>query len=114
MSNDRRSPMMSARPWETWLATSGFVLALAAYGVGAWQSPLLDKEYRAHIDVLSRYAGSGILDERRERDLSDTYWSRYPDVGDDAFFGRKGVLGLWGAREHHKRHGKREGRTWPR
>jgi hypothetical protein len=96
----------------TWLAIGGFALALLAYGVGAWESPMLDAERRMQMEVQRRYAETGRLDEQRERSLADAYWTRYPDVARDPYFGREGVLGLWGAREHYAQHGKREGRSW--
>ncbi len=97
----------------TWIAVGGFVLALVAYAVGAFDSLLLDPRQRAATDLLIRYAAVEKTDERREQALADLYWLRYPDVAGDWYFGKNGKLGLWGAREHFKRHGKREGRNWP-
>lgn len=98
--------------WERWLAVAAFILALGVYGAGALESPLLDPERRAQALLLAQHAGSGRRDEVQERALAEAYWSRYPDVANDRFFGRQGLSGVWGAREHYDRHGRREGRLW--
>ena len=100
------------RAWVRWLAVSGFILALVVYGVCAVDSPMVDPGRRAQLALLTRLAGSGKRDEVRERILAEAYWSRYADVADDRYFGRNGVLGIWGARAHYDRHGRREGRIW--
>ena len=114
MANGIQVRYGGAAGWERRLAVLGFVLALVAYAVGAWNSPLADPERRAAIGLLTHHAGSGKLDEQAERRLADTYWSRNADVEADSYFGRRGLLGVWGAREHFKRHGRREGRVWPK
>ncbi len=45
---------------------------------------------------------------------SQRYWDCQPDVAADRFFGRNGPMGFLGAYEHYQRHGKREGRYWPK
>lgn len=53
-------------------------------------------------------------DEARERMLAEIYWSKYPDVAADAYFGKNGRLGVYGPREHYRRHRTEgAGRVWP-
>jgi len=95
------------------LSYVAFALALVVFAVGAWDSPLFNQESRARVEVLNRFARAEYLDEGQEKIIATSYWSHYTDVAADPFFGREGRLGIWGAREHFKRHGKREGRVWP-
>lgn len=88
-----------------------FVFALLAYGYFAWTSPWLDTEARLRMETLQR-----LEKETRDSDLksaAEAYWRIYPDVAQDAFFGRAGRMGYGGAREHYQRHGRFEGRQWP-
>ncbi len=98
---------------ETMVVVFAFIVSLLVYVAGALDSPLLNSDRRAEVAHLSRHASAGKLDERREVKLAEIYWTRYPDVAQDSNFGRSGKLGSWGAREHFKRHGAREGRIWP-
>ena len=89
---------------------AGISLALVAYFVGAWHSPLLDRELKLRFDAFTQ---AKAWNEEEERSLAKAYWNRYADVAADSYYGRKGTLGVWGAREHFNYHGKREGRHWP-
>ncbi|HEY9081017.1 hypothetical protein [Magnetovibrio sp.] len=54
--------------------------------------------------------------ESFDKELCDSarkYWETYPDVAENAFFGRQGGGGCKGAYEHWTRHGRQEGRIWP-
>ena len=106
--------MRSVTPFERSLVFAGIALALIAYAIGAWESPLLDRECRAQREFVSRYALMAARDETAEQVLAERYWTQYADVAADAKFGRNGSLGIWGAREHFNRHGRREGRHWPK
>ena len=61
-------------------------------------------------------AGLSKLTERpasaEEIEMANAYWQRYPDVGQDSYFGRNGVMGIRGARAHYQQHGRHEGRIW--
>jgi hypothetical protein len=98
---------------ETVLAVAGFVLSLIAYTAGALDSPLLDASLKARTTQLMRHTAIEKRDEQAEKAAAESYWIRYPDVARDSYYGRNGKLGLWGAREHFRQHGGREGRLWP-
>ena len=90
-------------------------VAWAMYAMGAADSPLLsrvERQRQAYLDEILRNAQTADL--TAERDLAEIYWQRYPDVANDGFFGRNGQMGVFGAREHFERHGRREGRIWGR
>jgi hypothetical protein len=84
----------------------------AAYGYGAAHSPLLDRDLAERRAWLRLEAAEGGADAAAEAGLAEAYWQRNPDVAADRYFGRGGVLGFFGPREHWKRHGRREGRAW--
>jgi hypothetical protein len=93
------------------LAAAAFIGAIAVYGYGIARSPLLNAETRAQQQVLARFAlQQASPDEVRA--LAEAYWQRNPDVAQDSFFGRNGKMGIFGAREHYDRHGRKEGRRW--
>jgi len=104
------------KTWErcaTWFCWSVFGLSLAAFGVLAAHSPVAsDRRYEEAL-VLTRLAQAATPDMACEEDLAEIYWNRNRDVADSGFFGREGALGVFGAREHFDRHGRREGRAWP-
>lgn len=91
---------------------------LAVWGgtiVSLWNGPFLDADRYAEARYANRLmesAGAGDTVSLREESAL-AYWSCYPDVAQDAYFGREGPLNLLGAREHFDRHGRGEGRVWP-
>lgn len=89
-----------------------FALALGAFVVGAVNSPAVDGIRAQERVVLNKHARRAAVDIEYERAVAEAYWQRNPDVAADAFFGRDGALGLFGAREHYDRHGRAEGRRW--
>jgi len=63
-------------------------------------------------DVLSELRAS-YPDQKQETALAKIYWSKHPNVMSDAYFGKDGRLGIYGARQHFRKHGKNEGKNWP-
>jgi hypothetical protein len=108
---------MSARPTRHRRGRIAAIAAIALAGFaiffyGALNSPVLDPTLAARKIYLDRIIRSSALDPAKERALAEAYWSRYPDVAVDSYFGRHGKLGIEGAREHFERHGKAEERAW--
>ena len=86
--------------------------AIAIYVLGFIQEPRLrggDAEERAFARQVIK---SQTRDMSEEKALADAYWRRYSDVAANPVVGRNGALGVYGAREHYNRHGKRENRIW--
>jgi hypothetical protein len=107
---------MTARPKRPWLRvaamTATALAGFAIYFYGAFNAPVLDPDLAARKAYLDRVIRTDETDPATERALADAYWGRYPDVAEDAYFGRLGKLGLEGARAHFERHGRTEGRVW--
>lgn len=90
-------------------------LALAAYGLyaaAALRSPLFDARERDRIALFGALARAKAPPTEDQRTAAEAYWRRYPDVAEDGFFGRQGPMGIRGAFEHYRRHGRPEGRVW--
>lgn len=105
---------MNARVSRLGIAASGLVFAgcLLLYGIGFLGSPFANERSAVRQDVIVNHARAAHVDLVREGVLARAYWERNPDVADDPFFGETGVLGVFGARTHYDRHGRKEGRTW--
>ena len=88
------------------------VISLLLYVWGVTTTQLFDADARAREDFLSSIAESG--DTAEVEALADAFWQRNPDVARDVQFGRSGAMGIFGAREHYRRHGKSEARQWGR
>ncbi len=91
-----------------------FAGSLVAYGYGAGHSPLLDSAKAKQFDYLRQVEKKSDLIRLDERQQAEAYWRTYPDVENHPYFGKNGPLGIFGAREHFRRHGKQEGRRWPK
>ncbi len=92
-----------------WLA---FAASLALFAVAAARSPAGNFAL-AERDRELRTLSAGVnIDMTAEEQLARAYWTRYPDVAADSFYGMNGRLGIMGAREHYAKHGRREGRLW--
>lgn len=87
-------------------------VSLAAYGLGAAHSPLLDARRGEAVWLAQRTIATAAQNHAEEVALAEAYWRRNPDVAADRFFGRAGILSPHGAREHWLRHGRRENRRW--
>jgi len=111
MDHRDRPPLRLARRLATWIRWLVPAAALALYGWAAWHSPWLDGAERRRQAYLERI-GREQPAPAEPAALAEAYWSRYPDVAVDAYFGRHGQLGPEGAHEHYQRHGRREGRVW--
>jgi len=88
-------------------------IALAIYGYGLAHSPLINPEILTQRQLLAHHA-SQATDPEETRHLANAYWLRNPDVSKDPYYGRDGKLGDFGAAEHFRQHGKKEGRRWGR
>jgi hypothetical protein len=82
------------------------VLSLSA---SLWLAALLQSPIR-HPHLMVERQLTPELEETRS--LAEAYWSRYRDVRDHEYYGKNGEMGIYGAREHYKNYGKREGRIF--
>jgi hypothetical protein len=74
--------------------------------------PALQEDLAARKSYLDEQVRIGKIDETEERNLAEIYWTRYPDVAGNPYFGRGGLFGVFGAREHYERAGREESREW--
>lgn len=95
-----------------WIGGLVFAVSLAVFAVGIVHSPVIDDVLAQERVVLNKHARSDQVDLIRETRFAQAYWARNLDVASDSFFGAKGALGTFGAREHYDRHGRLEGRFW--
>jgi hypothetical protein len=88
------------------------IAALSLYAYGYLNEPRLrdgDAQQRAYARQVLK---SQSRDMGQEAALAEVYWRRYGDVAADPIVGQNGALGVFGAREHYNRHGRRENRIW--
>ncbi len=106
--------MTKTRAMAPRIAIAALLLAgFGSYAWGALHAPWMDSNRPAQLQLARQVIKEA--DQRNdmaERRLSEDYWTRYPDVAADAYFGRNGKLGIQGAHEHYQRHGRHEGRVW--
>lgn len=58
------------------------------------------------------YMDDKSCDLQLEREMAEAYWLRYPDVQSSTYWGPDGPLGILGARDHYRLHGRRESRVF--
>lgn len=95
-----------------WTGGLVFAVSLSVFALAIVHSPVIDDVLAQERVVLNKHARSDQVDVIRETLFAQAYWARNPDVAAHPFFGAKGALGIFGAREHYDRHGRLEGRIW--
>lgn len=96
-----------------WVGGLTMVLAMVVWAVGAVHSPYLSSSQADARHYLRTEARNADVDRTRVSRFAAAYWEAYPDVRQDRYFGPNGPLGIHGALEHFRRHGRQEGRRWP-
>lgn len=107
--NDKKATVRATR-----MVVAVYAVCLIVFAIGLVRSPVIDHALNQERIVLNKHARSGLIDVEREARFAQTYWELNPDVAAHFYFGRAGALGIFGAREHYDRHGRREGRPWGR
>lgn len=93
-------------------ATIFILLAsLILWLLGLLNSPLTGPDAGSVTAPAERVMDDSAQAEQRRR-LAEDYWTRYPDIGGHHYFGKDGPLGINGAWEHYRQHGRHEGRTF--
>lgn len=95
-----------------WISVVVLISSAVIWAAGLFQSPLFNPEILQERLFVQRYQKEHASDHLAEKILAEAYWKRYADVRNDPYFGEKGPMGIFGAREHYKQHGKREGRIY--
>ena len=79
---------------------------------GFLASPLWRPEIKMDHDILKNNIANNNVDYSREKRLAKAYWLRYKDIMNDPYWGENGPQGIWGARDHYRLYGKKEGRVF--
>jgi len=94
------------------IGSAVMLAAIAVYAAGALRSPVWNDKLYAEQQRLQAIRAAENRESAEERALAEAYWERYPDVARSPDYGVDGPLGIHGAREHYRRHGRFEGRKW--
>jgi len=94
------------------IVTGVAATSIAVWGIGLLKSPLFDPVMHREQLFVARYKKNNAPDHIVEKTLSEAYYKRYQDVKVHPYFGEKGPMGIYGAREHYLQHGQREGRVF--
>ena len=91
--------------------------ALLSLSLILWLHGLLSSQiYKPAVHIPKRKAAALLRDaaahHTEDLQLAKAYWLRYTDVRTHPFFGEDGPLGITGAIEHYRQHGRREGRIF--
>lgn len=107
--------MITKRPKLKAVVVTGIMTTSCVLWIfGLFTSPLTSPSTKAERRYVETYIQSHSPDLDKVRVLAELYWKRYPDVGQDHHYGRNGIMGIYGARNHYDQHGKVEGREWGR
>ena len=94
------------------LTATAMSIAVLLWFQGFVASPLSSPQRVSEKRFLHDYLERNKPDLQEERVLAESYWLRYKDIREDPFWGEQGRMGIWGARDHYKQFGKREGRIY--
>ena len=94
-----------------WTTVTILAVSIIVWLFGLSQSPLFKEDTdKERISDEQRQSKEFESDQLMEKVLAEAYWRRYPDVENSHYYGRQGPMGLFGAIEHFRQHGEREGR----
>ncbi|KJS00939.1 MAG: hypothetical protein VR65_11135 [Desulfobulbaceae bacterium BRH_c16a] len=88
------------------------IAAAALWMRGFLQSPMVHPERKVEGKFIAGSRQADAPNPQREKILAASYWQRYRDIRENGHWGEKGSMGIWGPRDHFRKHGKREGRIF--
>lgn len=94
------------------LALMAVIISSCLYLTGLFHSSIIDEQRGNETQYLQEYIDSHQHESREEKILAESYWRRYRDIRENNYWGVKGPLGIWGARDHFNQHGRQEGRIF--
>ena len=95
------------------LIVAGFLsLSIILWLQGLLSSQILNPEIHTPRRKAAALLREAATDRTSEMQLARAYLLRYNDIRTDPYFGEDGPLGLTGAVEHYRQHGRREGRIF--
>jgi len=87
------------------------VMSVCFWLLGLFNSSTLDPDIADQTYQVKPAPDDSARAEQQRR-LAEAYWSRYPDIRTHHYFGEDGPLGVNGAWEHYRQHGRFEGRMF--
>ncbi len=95
---------------EPWIIAVIILLSIFLWVHGLQTSQILDAELQAQKLKAAVQLRDTAADRTGELPLARAYWLRYEDIKHHPLYGENGPLGISGAREHFRQHGRHEGR----
>jgi hypothetical protein len=95
-----------------WLVAGFLALSLILWLHGLLSTQIFDPAVHIPQQKAAALLRDAAAQRADEVQLARDYWLRYSDVRTHAFFGENGPLGISGAKEHFRQHGRREGRIY--
>lgn len=95
-----------------WVAVVVIVVGVALWWYGLARSPVFNSERADARKYVNMVLSTRAPDYGKEQQFARAYWQRYPDVRAHWLWGEQGTMGVTGARDHYRLHGRREGRIW--
>ena len=97
---------------KNWLVAGLLMLSLILWLHGLLSSQIYNPEVHIPLRKAATLLRVNAVKHTDELELAKAYWLRYTDVKTHPFFGQEGPLGITGAIEHYRQHGRREGRIY--
>lgn len=95
-----------------WLVAGVLALSIVLWLQGLLSSQIYDPKVRLAKQTAAILARDAGAERTTEVELARAYWLRYEDVRTHPIYGEDGPLGITGAGEHYRHHGRREGRIY--
>lgn len=108
----RLPPGSPRRAFSLALSLAAVAVSTLLWFAGLLNSPVVEPELAREKQFLNQFITANSPDLEAERALAHGYWRRYPDIRDHSHWGEQGPMGIWGARDHYRQHGRREGRIF--
>ena len=97
---------------EVWIIAAVIPLSILLWVHGLLTSEILDPEIQAQKRQAAVRLRDAATVSTNELEAARAYWLRYEDIRLHPLFGEHGPLGIAGAREHYRQHGRHEGRIY--
>lgn len=95
-----------------WIVAGVLVLSVIAWLHGLFSSQIFNPEIVAQKRQAAALLRGAKEQRSTEVELARAYWLRYEDIRNHFLFGESGLLGISGASEHYRQHGRHEGRIY--
>ena len=98
--------------YDIWIVAGVLSLSIILWLQGLLSSQIFDPQVRLAKNKAATLARDAGANRATEVLLARGYWLRYKDVRIHPIYGENGPLGITGAGEHYRHHGRLEGRIY--